>query len=45
MPGSIGKTKSATVDRKGQTKGRLYGHNNSTRVMGRSKPSDENNGK
>ena len=45
MPGSIGKTGSAKVDRKGQTKGNLYGHNNTLKAAGRGKPVNESNGK
>jgi hypothetical protein len=45
MPGSIGKTGSASINRKGQTKGKLYGHDNTRKVAGRGKPVDENNGK
>jgi hypothetical protein len=45
MPGSIGKTGHAEIDRRGQTTGRLYGHNNRTQVKGRGKPQNENNGK
>lgn len=45
MPGSIGKTGNASVDRRGQTKGRLYGRDNTKKALGRGKPVDENNGK
>ena len=45
MAGSIGKTGNATVERKGQTRGTLYGTNNKTQAVGRTKPTNENNGK
>lgn len=46
MPHDINvKTKGASVDPKGQTRGNLYGHNNTTRVSGRGKPVPETNGK
>ena len=45
MPGSIGKTGNATIDRKGQTRGNLYGRDNKLKAKGRGKPVNEPNGK
>jgi hypothetical protein len=45
MPGSIGKTGNASIDRRGQTRGNLYGKNNKLKAKGRGTPTNENNGK